>query len=84
MQTVVFLDGFTVSVGDTVKFHTKYCSEGTGVVIEIVEPKRGPVRIVLEPTYEGTRGAYDGWPLKEGGDYDRLRTHGIYGGEIVR
>lgn len=84
LTTVTFADNFTVSVGQCVKFSTRYGSQGQGTVTKISESQSGVTRIHLEPSYEGERGRLDGWPLKDGGEFDRLRDHGVFGGEICR
>lgn len=82
MDSVTFMSGRTYSVGDRVKVSTKYGTDGTGTVIGFVDkPSRTTVRIQMDP--DTVYGQYDRWNLKTGGDFDRIRDHGVAGGEIV-
>lgn len=80
MDSVTMMDGRQFRVGQRVSFSTKYGSRGSGTVREI---RPGTYGLLLTDLNYEERGMFDGWPLKDGGDYDRLRDHGICGGEIV-
>lgn len=79
MDTIKFLDGFSVSVGQRVTLHSRYGTRGAGTVLGI---KGDNVRVQMD---EGTEfGALDRYPLKTGGIYDAIATAGVSGGCICR
>lgn len=80
-NTITFMDGYSVSVGDVVEVSTRYGTDGQGVVIA-VDQARDKVKVDLDPAV--TRfGQFDNYPVKTGGHFDRARDHGLNGGEIV-
>ena len=84
MEQIIFDDGFSVKIGQKVRFNTRYGSRGKGIVTKISVGSNSPVKICLEPTYE-IKGSLDGWFCYNGKyGFDRLRDHGIYGGELER
>jgi hypothetical protein len=76
--SITFLDGRTFPVGQRISFDTKYGSVGSGTIAAIIGDK---LRLA-DITYV-EHGTLDGWPLATGGDYDRIRDHGIHGGEVT-
>lgn len=81
-NSVTFLDGRTFSIGQRVSFDTKYGSSGTGTVTGFGRTL-GATTIKIEPDSDTVHGQLDRWPLKKGGEYNRLRDSGIFGGEIA-
>lgn len=82
MKSITFLSGRTISIGDRVKVMSKYGTDGYGVVTDIIDV--AVPRICVDMDKGTVLGPLDGWPLKNGGFYDRIRSEGIYGGEIVQ
>jgi hypothetical protein len=80
-NTITFMDGYSVSVGDVVEVSTKGCTDGQGVVIA-VDQNRDKVKVDLDPAVTKF-GPAELYKLKTGGFFDRARDHGLNGGEIV-
>lgn len=80
MNSVTFMDDRTFRVGDRVRFHTG-SSWGTGKVIGFGKDG-GAVTVKVKADPDAEIGRSDRWPLKTGGYFDRLRDHGIGGGNI--
>lgn len=80
-NTITFMDGYSVSVGETVCVSTKGGTDGYGVVTA-VDQNRDKVKVALDPTIT-TFGYSESYPLKTGGHFDRARDHGLNGGEIM-
>lgn len=81
-ESITFLDDRTFAVGARVRFSTKHGSEGTGTITGFGR-NLGTTTIKVAADDDIEWGHYDRWPIKAGGFYDRLATHGIHGGEIV-
>lgn len=89
-DSVTFMDGFTVTVGDVVRF-TNAAGGGTGTVTRIMRHRHSAPTVCIDPHPGATFGPLDRWMLnpeaaKEHGhpDFINCRDHGVPGGAIVR
>ena len=82
-ESVTFEDDFTVTVGDRVSYDTRYGGYGNGVVLGFKQD-RSSTSVLIEPDADAVYGWLDRWPLRSGGEFNGVRTHGVSGGCIRR
>lgn len=76
-----FMDGRTFHIGGRIRIWTKYGTECNATVIGFGR-SQGAVTVKAEPDAGTDYGGFDRWPLKRGGEYNRIRDVGVFGGEI--
>jgi uncharacterized protein YneR len=83
-EQITFSDGFTVKLGDKVKFHTRYGSDGTGVAVAFGRSRGATTVKIVADEPEKLQKYGDRSTLCSGGFANRLEDEGVWGGEIER